>query len=161
MARRIYLTGHSGGSRVALQIALANKAIAGVIASSAGYPDVRPRASVSFPIFATAGVDDFNYIEMRMLGRALKTPHRVVIFKGGHTLPPPDVAMQAIEWLELQAMASGLRTKDDTLVDQFWATQERAVADDRRDGRHRAPAARDGRRLSHAARREGDRLTRV
>ena len=69
---RTYLTGHSGGSRVALQIALANKAIAGVIASSAGYPDVRPRASVSFPIFATAGVDDFNYIEMRTLGRALE-----------------------------------------------------------------------------------------
>src|SRR4249919_553159 len=40
--KRIYLTGHSGGSRVALQIALANKTIAGVIASSAGYPDVRP-----------------------------------------------------------------------------------------------------------------------
>ncbi|AMY08346.1 Poly(3-hydroxybutyrate) depolymerase [Luteitalea pratensis] len=127
--KRIYLTGHSGGSRVALQIALANKTIAGVIASSAGYPDGRPRSSVRFPIFATAGVADFNYIEMRTLGRALKTPHRVVIFKGGHTLPPPDVAMQAIEWLELQAMASGARTKDGSLVDQFWATQERAVAD--------------------------------
>ena len=37
-SQRIYLTGHSGGARVALQVALANKAIAGVIASSAGFP---------------------------------------------------------------------------------------------------------------------------
>ena len=127
--RRIYLTGHSGGSRVALQIALANPQIAGVIASSAGYPDVRPRASVRFPIFATAGTDDFNYIEMRMLGRALKTPHRVEIFAGGHTLPPPEVAMQAIEWLELQGMVSGVRTRDEALISRFWAAQEHAVAD--------------------------------
>jgi pimeloyl-ACP methyl ester carboxylesterase len=126
--RRIYLTGHSGGSRVALEIALTDKRIAGVIASSAGYPDVRPRAALGFPIFGTAGTDDFNYIEMRMLERPLKTPHRVVIFPGGHTLPPPAVAIQAIEWLELQAMTSGLRPRDEGLIDRFWAAQERAVA---------------------------------
>jgi len=126
---RIYLTGHSGGSRVALQLALANKTIAGVIASSAGYPDVRPRSSVPFPIFATAGTDDFNYIEMRMLVRPLKSPHRLVVFKGGHTLPPPDVAVQAIAWLELRAMATGLRMKDPALIDLFWATDEHAAAE--------------------------------
>lgn len=124
---RIYLTGHSGGSRVALQLALANKAIAGVIASSAGYADSRPRASVRFPIFGTAGTEDFNYLEMRMLDRALKSPHRLVIFKGGHTLPPPDVAMQAIAWLELQAMSAGVRAKDETLIGQLWAAQDHAV----------------------------------
>src|SRR5262249_46308143 len=64
-ADRVYLTGMSGGARVALQVALLNKNIAGVIASSAGYPDVKPRASVAFPIFATAGTDDFNFLEMR------------------------------------------------------------------------------------------------
>ena len=126
---RIYLTGHSGGARVALQIALANKQIAGVIASSAGYPDVQPRSSVPFAIFGTAGVDDFNYIEMRMLSRALRTPHRVVIFDGGHILPPPDVAMQAIEWLELQAMVSGRRARDEALIDRFWTAQEHAAND--------------------------------
>jgi pimeloyl-ACP methyl ester carboxylesterase len=126
--RRIYLTGHSGGSRVAMEIALTHKEIAGVIASSAGYPDARPRAAVAFPIFGTAGTDDFNYIEMRMLARPLKSPHRLVIFKGGHTLPPPDVALQAIAWLELQAMASGLRVKDETLIDQCWSNEDRAVA---------------------------------
>jgi lysophospholipase L1-like esterase len=127
-ARRIYLTGHSGGSRVALAIALANPQIAGVIASSAGFPDSQPRSSVAFPIFGTAGTTDFNYIEMRLLERALKSTRRVVIFEGGHTLPPPDVAMQAIEWLELQAMRSGVRPRDEVLIDRFWSEQERAVA---------------------------------
>ena len=41
---------------------------------------------------------------MKLLGRELKTPHRIVIFEGGHQLPTAPVAMQAVEWLELQAM---------------------------------------------------------
>ena len=41
---------------IALQVALLGKNnIAGVIASSAGYPDSEPRRSLSFPIFSTAG----------------------------------------------------------------------------------------------------------
>src|SRR5437763_491671 len=58
--RRVYLTGMSGGARVALQVALAKNDIAGVIASSAGYPDSRPRGRVPFALFSTAGTEDFN-----------------------------------------------------------------------------------------------------
>jgi len=65
--KRFYLTGLSGGARVALQFALANKVIAGVIASSAGYPDSQPRKTLPFALFGTAGTEDFNYIEMRLL----------------------------------------------------------------------------------------------
>ena len=118
--QRIYLTGHSGGARVAMQVALANKTIAGVIASSGGYHDSQPRAKVTFAVFGTAGTDDFNYIEMRLLDRKLTTPHRLGIFEGGHTLPPDDVALEAIEWLELQAMQSGRRTRDDALVTRLF-----------------------------------------
>jgi pimeloyl-ACP methyl ester carboxylesterase len=125
---RVYLTGHSGGARVAMEVALGKNRIAGVIASSAGFPDSQPRASVPFVVFGTAGTEDFNYIEMRLLDRALKTPHRVVIFPGGHTLPPDNVAMQAIEWLELQAMKSGLRPKDEALVTRLWGERQAAVA---------------------------------
>jgi pimeloyl-ACP methyl ester carboxylesterase len=100
--KRLYATGHSGGARVALQLALRNP-IAGVIASSAGFPDRLPHSKLSFVLFGTAGDTDFNYIEMKMLDNSVKSPHRVVIFDGGHTLPPDDLAMEAIEWLELQA----------------------------------------------------------
>src|SRR4029077_13151979 len=48
--QRFYLTGLSGGARVALTVALAKgNNIAGIIASSAGYPDSQPRVKVPFP----------------------------------------------------------------------------------------------------------------
>lgn len=125
--RRVYLTGHSGGARLALHIALSTTRIAGVIASSAGAPDAERRSSLPFPLFGTAGSEDFNYLEMRQVTRALTTPHRLVVFDGGHTLPPPPVAMQAIEWLELQAMASGRRATDMTVVDRLWTARAAEV----------------------------------
>lgn len=114
--RRLYLTGMSGGARVALRIALANDNVAGVVASSAGYPDSKPRDEVPFALFGTAGVEDFNYVEMRLLDRALSSPHFLAVFEGGHTLPPEEVALDALEWLELQAMRSGRRERDEVLL---------------------------------------------
>ena len=123
--QRIYLTGHSGGARVAMTVALANKNIAGVIASSGGYPDSQPRSKVTFAVFGTAGTEDFNYIEMRMLDRKLTSPHRLAVFNGGHTLPPDDVALAAIEWMELQAMKSGRRARDGALVTSLFEKRQR------------------------------------
>jgi len=126
-SKRFYMTGHSGGARVAMQVALGTGQIAGVIASSAGYPDATPRASVPFLVFGTAGTEDFNHLEMRLLDRALTSPHRLAVFQGGHTLPPADVALDAIEWLELQAMKSGTRRIDPALVERLWEKRERAI----------------------------------
>jgi len=125
---RLYLTGHSGGARVAMQVALGRNNIAGVIASSAGYPDSQPRTSVPFAVFATAGTEDFNYIEMRMLDRKLTSPHALAIFLGGHTLPPDAVALEAIEWMELQAMKSGRRSRDAALIDRLFEKRQQAMA---------------------------------
>jgi poly(3-hydroxybutyrate) depolymerase len=122
-AQRIYLTGHSGGARVAMEVALGPNDIAGVIASSAGFPDAEPRRSVKFPIFATAGTEDFNYLEMRRLDAALTSPHYLAVFEGGHALPPDNVAAEALEWLELQAIRSGRRTRDLRLIDALFASR--------------------------------------
>lgn len=127
-AERIYLTGHSGGARVAMQVALGNASIAGVIASSAGYPDTKPRVTVPFAVFGTAGTDDFNYIEMRLLDRKLTSPHRLVVFDGGHILPPDPVALDAIEWMELQGMKSGRRARDTSLLDRLLDKRRRQIA---------------------------------
>ena len=60
-ARRIYTAGMSGGSRVALAVALgSNGQIAGVFASSAGWPDGKSRKLAPFPVFGTAGTEDFS-----------------------------------------------------------------------------------------------------
>jgi len=128
-ADRVYLTGMSGGARVALQVALGRNNIAGVIASSAGYPDSKPRSSVPFAVFSTAGTDDFNYIEMRQFDRKLTSPHYLAVFNGGHTLPPDAVAREAIEWMELQAMKAGRRTKDDALIDRLFDARRRRIAE--------------------------------
>ena len=128
-SRRIYTAGMSGGARVAMMVALHPELIAGrnkfesagVFASSAGFPPGEFRDSVPFPVFATAGTDDFNYIEVRALDRALKGPRRVVIFEGGHAWLPVETATEGIEWMELQGMASGIRPRSQPLIDELFA----------------------------------------
>lgn len=127
-AARLYVTGHSGGARVAMEVASGNNDVTGVIASSAGFGDGRPRARAKFVVFATAGLDDFNYLEMRTLDATLTTAHTLALFDGGHTLPPADVAMKAIEWLELQAMRQHRRTEDPALVARWLAARRTQVA---------------------------------
>jgi hypothetical protein len=126
--RRLYLTGLSGGARVAMQVALGKNDVAGVIASSAGFPDSRPRAAVGFAVFGTAGSEDFNYLEMRLLDRKLTSPHHLTVFRGGHALPPDDVALDAIEWMELDAMKSGRRPRGEALIDGLLEKRRQMVA---------------------------------
>jgi poly(3-hydroxybutyrate) depolymerase len=125
--KRLYTAGMSGGARVALGVALSSKGIAGVIASSAGYPDATPRKSLPFPVFATAGTEDFNHVEMRLLDRELTTPHRLVVFEGGHTWLSADLAVDAVEWLEIQAMRSGLKPKDAAEIDRIFTKRTARV----------------------------------
>ena len=125
--KRVYLAGMSGGARVALGIALASKDIAGVIASSAGYPDSRVRKTLPFPLFATAGTDDFNHLEMRRLDRELSTTHRLVIFTGGHVWLSTDLALQAVEWMELQSMKAGLKAKNTDDIERMFASRMASV----------------------------------
>jgi predicted esterase len=127
--KRIYTAGMSGGARVAMMLALhpeviaqrIHPEIAGVFASSAGFPPGEFRESVGFPIFGTAGTEDFNYREMSHLDRTLRSPHHVVVFEGGHTWLPVEVATEAVEWMELQAMTSGIRPRDQALIDDLFA----------------------------------------
>jgi pimeloyl-ACP methyl ester carboxylesterase len=127
--QRVYLTGMSGGARVATGIALGSKNnIAGVIASSAGYPDAKPREKVTFAVFGTAGTEDFNYLEMRLLDRKLTSPHFLAVFRGGHTLPPDETAVDALAWMELQAMQSGRRTRDEVLAGRILEKRRAAIA---------------------------------
>jgi len=119
----------SGGARVAMMVALhpeliagsVRPDIAGVLASSAGFPSGEFREVVRFPIFGSAGTEDFNHREMINLDKVLKSPHRVVVFEGGHEWLPIEVATEAIEWIEIQAMARGIRPRDQRLVDDLFA----------------------------------------
>lgn len=126
--RRIYAAGFSGGARVAMGLAMGTGKLAGVIAASAGFPDATPRKSVPFAVFGTAGTEDFNYLEMRDLERGLTSPHHVEIFEGGHDWSPTEVATEAIEWLEIQAMRSGLRPRDEAMLNKLFQAHRDRIA---------------------------------
>jgi hypothetical protein len=126
--RRMYTAGMSGGARVAMSVALSSTKVAGVIASSAGYPDGQPRKSLRFPVFATAGTEDFNHLEMRQLDAALTTPHHLAIFEGPHIWLSSALAIEAVEWMEVQAMRSGIKPRDDKELDQLFAKRTAAAA---------------------------------
>ena len=132
--RRIYMAGFSGGARVASSIGSAlGGATAGVIACGAGFPPgLSPSRSIPFPLFGTAGTEDFNFPEVKQLSRALDgyaIANRVAIFEGGHDWPPAALCMEAIEWMELQAMKSARRAKDEQLIAELFNKRaERARA---------------------------------
>lgn len=126
--KRVYTAGMSGGARVAMGIALGSDFIAGVVASSAGYPDSKPRKTVPFAVFGTAGTEDFNYHEMREVDRALTSPHRLAVFDGGHVWLSSELAVEAVEWLELNAMATGRAPRNELWLEQRYQARVTAAA---------------------------------
>jgi poly(3-hydroxybutyrate) depolymerase len=126
--KRVYTAGLSGGARIAMKVAMDSNEMAGVIASSAGFPPGERSSDLTFAVFGTAGTEDFNYLEMRQFDQTLNSPHRVVIFEGGHTWLSSALAMQALEWMEIQAMKSGRGPKDEKLIDRVFAARSAEAA---------------------------------
>ena len=129
--QRVYTAGLSGGARVATQLALLGVA-KGVIACSAGFPAMEDGLPVRVPFwfFGTAGIEDMNYHELKTLDGELedrKAAHRIVFFDGGHEWASVALLTEAVEWLELQAMRTGTRPKDETLIHTFWRARFAAV----------------------------------
>src|SRR5258706_13948763 len=127
-APRAYATGFSGGARRAYFSAVrCQGCFAGVIACGAGLPaGVTPSPAFHFAIFSTVGIEDFNFAEVKTVDEALEKAgltHRTVVFTGRHDWPPLPVAIEALEWMELQAMKSGKRQRDANLIDSLWQTQ--------------------------------------
>jgi predicted esterase len=121
---RMYATGFSGGARAAISIAGGCKCLAGVIASGAGFPiDLAPSPQMHFVFFGAAGVDDFNYPELKRLEEPLTKAgitHRVQTFDGRHEWPPVSVAIAAVGWMELHAIKAGKRPRDDGFINAMW-----------------------------------------
>ena len=122
--QRLYATGFSGGARAAVRVAVNCKCLAGVIANGAGFPnDLVPSSQMNFLFFSTAGVDDFNYAELKSLQEPLTKAgiiNRVQTFAGRHEWPPVSVATAAVEWMELHAIKAGKRPRDDGFINAMW-----------------------------------------
>ena len=123
--KQVYLTGFSGGARAATAIAIWLKGqVAGVIGCGAGMAaGIEPSSDLPFAFYGTVGNEDFNYAEMKQLDRSLDSagvPHRVEVFEGGHDWAPPASCVRAVEWMQLQAMKSGGRPRDDAFIDRLF-----------------------------------------
>jgi dienelactone hydrolase len=129
--KRIYAAGQSGGARFVLDMVMNAKegAYAGVIPSSAGFPrNAGSQLELPFAVFGTAGTEDFNYLELRRMERSVLTAHRVRIFQGGHTWLPGELAVEALEWMEVQAMRTGTRPRDEAMIDKLFAARKAELA---------------------------------
>jgi hypothetical protein len=114
---RQYFAGLSGGARVATSLALScSGCAAGVVANAAGFPvSSTPSGNMKFAYFATVGNADFNYAELAQLRPQLDSSgarYLIRTFEGPHGWAPPDVWLEALNWMDLQAMAAGTLTRD-------------------------------------------------
>jgi poly(3-hydroxybutyrate) depolymerase len=133
--RRVYLAGMSGTARLAWGYAyeLAGH-VPGILGFAAGLPwhgveaYARLRQPASFVYFGSAGTSDFNFDEVRALDHTLDSmatiPHRAEYYDGPHGWPPVTICGDALDWMELQAMKTGLRSRDDTLIGAWVTLQQ-------------------------------------
>ena len=120
--RRIYAAGFSGGARVASILPrIIAREIAGIIGCGAGLSrGITPEDLKAGAYFGLTGLADFNYEEMKNLDLAFDpagVTHRFLFFEGRHDWPVPSNCARALGWLEVVAMKTGLRQKDETLAE--------------------------------------------
>jgi predicted esterase len=132
--RRVYAAGFSGGARTAVRFGhLCRGCLAGVVLCGAGFPaDIKPSAAAPFPVYSVAGIDDYNFPELKKLDEALdkiSVAHRLATFDGAHAWPPADACAAALEWMELQAVKSGRLHRDDALIERLWLGQTSKARD--------------------------------
>jgi hypothetical protein len=121
---RFYLGGLSGTARSAwFHARFLRGSVAGVISFGAGgLPGEPPSDNDSFAFFGAAGITDFNYEELRTLAADLqrgRIPARLTVFDGGHQWGPLEVCAEAVDWMEIQAMRTGLKSPDAAIIDEI------------------------------------------
>ncbi|MEO8277528.1 MAG: hypothetical protein ABI639_15040 [Thermoanaerobaculia bacterium] len=129
--RRIYAGGFSGGAVLAWTVGLKGTFLAGVISISGRPAPEHLALTPKFALFAAAGTEDFNFQATRELDRiAIQAgaPHRLETFPGPHSWCPPEMARNAVRWLQLLAMQTGIAPPDPTLIETAFR-DELAAAD--------------------------------
>ena len=118
-SRRVYAAGFSGTALVAYGVGMNTGAFAGVIGVGGRIVPQLPPAKFNFAHYGFAGDLDFNNREMREIDALLdktSTPHRFQEFDGIHQWISPEVAREALAWMEVIAMNTGLRPKDEAFL---------------------------------------------
>jgi len=120
---RIYFAGFSGTANFAFFTA-EKLAVAGVIGCSGWLAPAFKAHDPGFPWFGTAGDTDFNYPETKSIDDRLAAggaAHRFESFAGPHRWAPKELLVDAVAWMELQAMKRRTRDTDAALVAKLLA----------------------------------------
>jgi hypothetical protein len=129
---RIYLMGFSGGARIAHGIALLNHDIKGVICCGAANPAVNAgEARNNYTFFSIAGLDDFNYTEMKKYElvelSARKLKHYFISFDGKHEWPMAEIMQEAFKWQTLNEKRKDTSAKNDPSIMQELAKEKQKL----------------------------------
>ena len=123
--QQVYATGFSGASRSAFVFADQCMCVRGVIAVGAGLPPLKGQLlSLPFVVFMTLGYNDFNYpelVELQQTLDSLHLPNRLRRFDGDHQWPPPEIAAEAVDWMQLEAIRQNRRPKDEAFIEDMRA----------------------------------------
>jgi hypothetical protein len=123
-SNRMFLSGFSGGSRLAAAIATLTNQFAGVIACGAGFSSspLQTLSTQKFLYAGICGVEDMNYLEMftndQYLSK-LKFEHTIISFNGGHQWPPVEQINHAFDWMFLKNKPEERLSLDSTLTQQL------------------------------------------
>jgi predicted esterase len=117
--RRIYAAGFSGTAMLSWAIGIKSGLLAGVIGVGGRVIPEAPPAKFSFAHYGFAGDTDFNNRDMRIVDAQLEREgkaHRFRQFTADHRWIGPDLAREAIEWMEVMAMKEERRARDAALI---------------------------------------------
>jgi hypothetical protein len=139
---RVYMTGLSGGARAATSFALycSTCTVAGVIAHGAGYPEISgkfPAVNDHFAYYAAIGDVDFNFPEIMTLRREKDeqaASFKIKLYPGPHQWAPPSIVEDAVEWMEIKAMQSGVEKVDAVFVRRIFERTQAEAAQSEREG---------------------------
>ncbi len=121
-SERIYAAGFSGGAEVAVLFPyFVETKVAGIISCGAGLPPKHePQWIKPAAYCGVIGSFDFRYWDMARLKELFENAevtHRLIFFEGWHQWPSAGLLAEAVEWLELIAMKSGLKAKASAYIE--------------------------------------------
>ncbi|MDC7997451.1 hypothetical protein [Gilvibacter sediminis] len=143
---RIYTAGFSGGSRLAMAIAVLTKRMQGVIACGSGFPgNVAPVGNETFSYAGIVGNLDMNYLEMHNNSRlldALQVSNALFTYNMGHQWPTEQQLLSVFDWLQMEAHRKGIIKVEPAVINSIYTKQLSELNDpehkDNLLGKHRA-----------------------
>jgi predicted esterase len=122
--KRIYAAGFSGTAMLSWAVGVTTGGLAGVIGVGGRLVEQIPPSKFSFAHYGFSGDSDFNNREMRLVDAELEKagkPHRFETFPGDHRWIGPELARDAVGWMEVMAMKEGRRGRDEALSGRLYA----------------------------------------